>query len=600
MNLKKTKIVCTIGPSSENPDTIVKMLEAGMNVARFNFSHGDHTEKKHQIDVVKAAVERSGIPCAYLLDTKGPEIRTGNLKDGKKIILEADKEIIVTTENYDSFEGSPEKIAISYQLLPEDILKAGITEETFIYIADGVLSLKVLSVDGNNIKCRVVTGGELGQKKNVNVVGVKTRLPAMAEKDKADLEMGIKNGIHFVAASFIRKASDVLEMRKHLDAHGGETVKIISKIEDNEGLENIDDIIRVSDGIMVARGDLGVQIKIEDIPLAQKTIIEKCNKAAKPVITATQMLDSMINNPRPTRAEVNDVANAIFDGTDAVMLSGETAQGKYPVEAVETMAKVAIAIERSPEYLQHIKRYFSFHATQNVSDAIAKAGFVVASDIKAKAIIAPTKSGTTAKLISKYRPEQIIVAATTSEIVAKQLLLVSGVYPIITKLVNDSDVMLNNSIKAALDLGFIDNFDKVVLLAGVPINSPMLLNMIKAHVVCNVLNKGGKGFGNLVSGQIVKVKDATEAIARIKTKGNYILLTKILDKEFESVIGKIKGIILEESSEYSFEKLQSLNKEVTLVSDVADAYAVFEDGLIVSVDGNERNIYEGAVKHNQK
>jgi len=476
MLVKKTKIVCTIGPSSEKPETIAKMLKAGMNVARFNFSHGDHVEKKHQMDVVKEAVKLSGIPCAYLLDTKGPEIRTGNLKDGKKIQIESGANIVLTT---DEVEGTTEKISISYKNLPKEAKKG-----TLIYIADGVLSLEVVDIKGNDIHCTIIAGGELGQKKNVNVVGVKTSLPAMAEKDKEDLIMGIKEGIDFVAASFIRKASDVLEIRKHLDANGGNDVRIISKIEDEEGLENIDQIIEVSDGIMVARGDLGVQIKIEDIPLAQKKIIDRCNKAGKPVITATQMLDSMINNPRPTRAEANDVANAIFDGTDAVMLSGETAQGKYPVETVDTMARIARTVETSTEYLEHARAYFEFHKdTVGIGDAIAKAGYVVASTIKAKAIATPTMSGKTSRLISKFKPEQPIIATTVNERVMRQLLLDWGVFPILTGVAGESEEMLNNCVKKVEELGFAGKGDNVVMLAGVPVKSHMVLNMVRIFQV---------------------------------------------------------------------------------------------------------------------
>lgn len=476
MTLKKTKIVCTIGPSSEDPAVIADMLRAGMNVARFNFSHGDHTEKKHQMDVVKEAVKISGIPCAFLLDTKGPEIRTGLLKDGKKIMLETGKKIVLTT---DTVDGTPDKISISYEKLPKEAKKG-----TLIYIADGVLSLEVEEVKGNDIYCVIRAGGELGQKKNVNVVGIKTSLPAMAEKDKDDLIMGVENGIDFVAASFIRKPSDVVEIRKHLEAHGGKDVKIISKIEDEEGLENIEEIIKVSDGIMVARGDLGVQIKIEDIPLAQKMIIEKCNAAGKVVITATQMLDSMINNPRPTRAEANDVANAIFDGTDAVMLSGETAQGKYPVVTVDTMARIARTVESSKEYIEYSKKYFEFQkVTNEIADAVAKAGYVVATDINAKAIVTPTMSGKTSRLISKFRPIQPIVAATVNDRVMRQLLLVWGVYPILTKEVDDSDQMINNSLRKVEEMKFADKSDNVVVLAGVPVKSHMMLNMVKVYTV---------------------------------------------------------------------------------------------------------------------
>lgn len=476
MLLKKTKIVCTIGPSSEEPKKIVKMLEAGMNVARFNFSHGDHVEKKHQMDVVKEAVKMSGIPCAYLLDTKGPEIRTGNLVDGKKITLEAGKKIILTTDEVD---GTVDRLSISYKKLPSEAKKG-----TLIYIADGVLSLEVEEIKGNDIYCNIIAGGVLGQKKNVNVVGVKTSLPAMAEKDKDDLIMGIKEGIDFVAASFIRKPSDVLEIRKHLDDNGGKDVRIISKIEDEEGLENIDEIIKVSDGIMVARGDLGVQIKIEDIPLAQKKIIERCNKAGKPVITATQMLDSMIVNPRPTRAESNDVANAIFDGTDAVMLSGETAQGDYPIEAVDTMARICRTVENSREYKEHAQAYFEFHKdTEGVGDAIAKAGYVVASNINAKVIVTPTMSGKTSRLISKFKPNQPIVATTVNERVMRQLLLDWGVFPVLTGVVADSEEMLNNSIKKIEELGYAAKGDNVVMLAGVPVKSHMVLNMVRIYQV---------------------------------------------------------------------------------------------------------------------
>lgn len=586
--LKKTKIICTVGPDCENVETLKKMLAAGMNIARFNFSHGDHAEKLHQMELVKQAVKESGIPCAYLLDTKGPEIRTGKLKYGKKITLETGKEITLTVKDYENFEGTPEKIALSYNLLPEDIRNVGITDNTFVYIADGVLKLKVLEVNGDEIRCLIEAGGELGQKKNVNVVGVHTRLPAMAEKDKADLKMGVENGIHFVAASFIRKASDVMEMRKYLASVGGADVKIISKIEDDEGLSNIDDIIRVSDGIMVARGDLGVQIPIQDIPLAQKKIIAKCNAAGKPVVTATQMLDSMINNPRPTRAESNDVANAIFDGTDAVMLSGETANGRWPVEAVTTMATIAKTIENASEYRVTTKKYLDLHPAKNTAEATAKATYISARDINAEVIIAPTKSGNTAKQISKFRPEQIIFAPTTSERVARQLMIVSGVYSEVVDVIDDDTyALLDRSVNLAIEKGYLGNFEKAVILADVP-------NVMKIYTACKKQYRAEKGFGGVVTGKIVKVANADEAK---KIADGNILLTKRLDESFKNALGKAKGIILEEASEFSFDILKEENANlVAMVSGVENALSQFENGEEVVVNGNEMSIYFGKVK----
>lgn len=586
--LKKTKIICTVGPDCENVETLKEMLAAGMNVARFNFSHGDHAEKLHQMELVKQAVKESGIPCAYLLDTKGPEIRTGKLKDGRRITLETGKEITLTVKDYENFEGTPEKIALSYNLLPEDIRNVGITDNTFVYIADGVLKLKVLEVNGDEIRCLIEAGGELGQKKNVNVVGVHTRLPAMAEKDKADLKMGVENGIHFVAASFIRKASDVMEMRKYLASVGGADVKIISKIEDDEGLSNIDDIIRVSDGIMVARGDLGVQIPIQDIPLAQKKIIAKCNAAGKPVVTATQMLDSMINNPRPTRAESNDVANAIFDGTDAVMLSGETANGRWPVEAVTTMATIAKTIENASEYRITTKKYLDLHPAKNTAEATAKATYISARDINAEVIIAPTKSGNTAKQISKFRPEQIIFAPTTSERVARQLMIVSGVYSEVVDVIDDDTyALLDRSVNLAIEKGYLGNFEKAVILADVP-------NVMKIYTACKKQYRAEKGFGGVVTGKIVKVANADEAK---KIADGNILLTKRLDESFKNALGKAKGIILEEASEFSFDILKEENANlVAMVSGVENALSQFENGEEVVVNGNEMSIYFGKVK----
>jgi pyruvate kinase len=439
----------------------------------------------------------------------------------------------------------------------------------------------------DDIRCLIEAGGELGSRKNVNVVGVHTRLPAMAEKDKADLEMGVANGIHFVAASFIRKASDVMEMRNYLASVGGADVKIISKIEDDEGLSNIDDIIRVSDGIMVARGDLGVQIPIQDIPLAQKKIIAKCNAAGKPVVTATQMLDSMINNPRPTRAESNDVANAIFDGTDAVMLSGETANGDWPIEAVTTMATIAKTIEDSEEYRATTNKYMELHPARNIAEATAKATYISAKELNAEVIIAPTMSGNTAKQISKFRPKQIIFAPTTSERVARQLMILSGVYSEVVDVIEDTDALFDKSINLALEKGYLDNFEKAVILAGVP-------NIMKIHTACKKQCRADKGFGCSATGKIAKVANAEEAK---KVAEGSILLTAKLDESFKGALKNVKGIILEDSSEFSFDVLKEENANLTaMVSGVKNASTLFENGEEVIVSGCEMSIYSGAVK----
>lgn len=588
MNLRKTKIVCTMGPAVKNLDTIKSLLQAGMNIARFNFSHGDHAYHKEMVDIVKKASKETSIPVALLLDTKGPEIRTGQVKDGKNITLIKGNKITLTT---DDVECTNEIISISYKKLPEEI-KPG----NHVFIADGLVDLIVEKTEGNKIFCLIQNGAEIGSKKNVNVTGVKTSLPAITEKDVADIVFGIENGFDFIAASFIRKAEDVREIQDLLD-HYNSKINIISKIEDEEGVENIDDIIRVSSaGIMVARGDLGVQLKTEEIPLVQKRIISKCNNENKPVITATQMLDSMINNPKPTRAESTDVANAIFDGTDAIMLSGETANGKYPILAVQTMHNIALAVESSLEYREKCKSYYKFGNSHNMSETMSKAAFAIAEEISASAIITPTTHGTTPKLISKYRPVQKIIAVTTSEEIQKKLLLFWGIYPILTELVSDSDIMINNALKSAIDNNLVQNFDKVVIVAGVPISSPIMLNMIKVHQICNILSKGSRGFGGITSGKIVKCQDISEAVLNIKGDKSEILLTKYIDTNFLPLMKGLAGIILEEFSSVHWDEIKKENPDLVYVSGVKNALKYLENGLIVSLNGEEKLVYEGVVE----
>lgn len=591
MKYRKTKIICTIGPTSRDLETVKQLLIEGMNVVRFNFSHGDHAYHKEGIDVVREASRQTSLPVALLLDTKGPEIRTGEVKDGKTIKLVNGNKITITT---DQVMGTEKVLSISYKKLPDEI-SAG----KHIFIADGLVDLEVESVTGNEINCIIRSGGEIGSRKNVNVVGVKTSLPAMTQKDIQDIIFGVEQNMDFVAASFIRKPGDVKEIRSLIDVCDS-NIQIISKIEDEEGIENIDEIIRVSNGIMVARGDLGVQIPTESIPIVQKRIISKCNKANKPVITATQMLDSMINNPKPTRAESTDVANAIFDGTDAIMLSGETANGKYPVLAVKTMHKIGLEIESSQEYKNKWRFHYGFsvdEALNNVEETIAKGAFHLSSNIHAAGILTPTLHGNTPKLISKFRPPQKIIAVTPSEQVQRMLMLYWGVYPIVTEFASNSDDMLDNALQSAQDKELIDNFDKVVILAGVPLNSPHMLNMMRVHIVCKVLGKGQRGFGDkIVTGKVVKAKNGEDAINKIKGDGTEILVTKYLDKEFKPVLKKIKGYILEEFSDLSWNEITKENEELVVIAGAPNVMNALEDEKNITMDSKEKLIYEGEMK----
>ncbi len=586
--VRKTKIVCTIGPAVRDLEIIKQLLLEGMNVARFNFSHGDHQYHQEMMEMVREASKQTGIPVALLLDTKGPEIRTGHMKDDKVVELVTGRRIILTTEDV---EGTEECISISYKNLPLEV-----TPGKHIYIADGVIDLEVDYIEGNLIHCVIKQGGLIGSRKNVNVIGIRTGLPTITEKDKQDILFGIEHDIDFIAASFVRKSSDVLEIRKFLDEHQSK-IHVIAKIEDEEGLENIDEIIKVSNGIMIARGDLGVQLKTEEIPLVQKRIIRKCNTANKPVITATQMLDSMIHHPRPTRAESSDVANAIFDGTDAVMLSGETASGKYPILAVQTMHKIAIEVENSSEYRDKIRSYFeTFETEQDIAAAIAKAAFITANNINASAILAPTIRGNTPKLISKYRPRQQIIAATTTEAVQRNLLLYWGINPIMAELAQDSEIMMNNALKIALRKKYIHNHDRIVMVAGIPIRSPVMLNTIRVQVISTILGKGREGLGKLCTGRIVKAANLSEAVLQIRGTGDEILLTKSLDKTFKPLLRDLTGIILEECSTIPPDEIRMINPDVVMISEVFNALTTFENGIIVSLDGEEKLIYEGVVE----
>ena len=464
-NIKKTKIVCTLGPASENEETLRELIKNGLNVCRLNFSHGSHEEHKGRMDLVKKLREELNMPTAILLDTKGPEIRTGKF-DVPEVFLEKGQTFTITMKDV---IGDKERCTVSYKGLANDV-KPGDT----ILIDDGLVGLTVKEVNNDDIVCEVQNSGIVKNHKGVNVPGVKVNLPAITEKDRSDIEFGIEQGIDFIAASFVRKVSDVLAIREILEENNAEHIKIISKIENQEGVENLDEIIEVSDGIMVARGDLGVEIPTEEIPVVQKLMIKKCNEAGKPVITATQMLDSMIRNPRPTRAEVTDVANAIYDGTDAIMLSGETAAGKYPVEAVKTMATIA---KRAEETMRN--RRDKINKSKNVTDAISYATCTTAMDLEAKAILSSTASGHTARMVSKFRPDCPIVATTSNESVRRQLALTWGVLPLMREKSANIDQVIVNSIEAAKTSNYVSKDDVVVITAG----GGETTNLIKVETV---------------------------------------------------------------------------------------------------------------------
>jgi len=457
--MKKTKVVCTMGPNTNDRELLKKLIENGMDVARFNFSHGDHEEQKSRMDLLKELRQELNTNTAILLDTKGPEIRTGVLKGGKRIMLKAGEQFTLTTEE---IEGDESKVSITYEGLVQDV-DAG----RVILIDDGLIELKVVGKSEKEIFCEVINGGELGERKGVNVPNVAVRLPAITEKDKDDIRFGVEQGIDFIAASFVRNAECELEIKAYLKELGAPYVPIIAKVENAEGIKNIDEIIRAADGVMVARGDLGVEIPAEEVPYLQKMIIQKCNMNFKTVITATQMLDSMMRNPRPTRAEVTDVANAVYDGTDAVMLSGETAQGKYPLEALQMMVHIIQNTEQHLDYEGMLEKTGG-HLKSGVSSAIGYSSVLAASNLNAKCIITPSVSGATARVVSNLRPRQVILGVTPNERTLRRMSIYWGVKPIKSQAFNTTDDICDGAIELAKVKQFVETGEIVVITAGIP------------------------------------------------------------------------------------------------------------------------------------
>jgi len=579
--MRKTKIVCTIGPASESVDVLRKLVLAGMDVMRLNFSHGDYEEHGRRIRNLRQVCAETGRTVAVLLDTKGPEIRTGTFRTETIDLKEGDT-VTLTTE---PIVGDAARFSVTYEGLPRDV-HIGST----ILIDDGLIELRVENVRGTEIDCRVLNGGTIKGKRGVNVPGVKTTFPILSEKDRQDILWGIEQGVDFIAASFVRRASDVLEIRQLLEDRGASHIQIIAKIENREGVENLDEILEVSDGLMVARGDLGVEIPVEEVPLVQKTMIRKCNLVGKPVITATQMLDSMQRNPRPTRAEASDVANAIFDGTSATMLSGETAQGKYPVESVRTMARIIERAEAALEYREQFLRMAEARQT-TVTDVIGQAVANAALELDASAIIAATETGYTARMVAKYRPKAPVIAITPSEQVMRRLCLVWGVCPVKGEMVDSTDRLFEMAVDTALAKKLVRPGDTVVIAAGLPVGRSGTTNMMKVHQIGRMVGKG-QGIGTQVaSGPVVVARSAAEAIT--KMKDGAVLVTVSTDRDYMPALERAAALVTEAGGITSHAALVALNLNIPIVLGVENATSILQDGMEVYVYPEVGVIYSG-------
>ncbi|WP_415428396.1 pyruvate kinase [Staphylococcus hominis] len=581
--MRKTKIVCTIGPASESEEMLEKLMNAGMNVARLNFSHGSHEEHKARIDSIRKVSKKLGKTIGILLDTKGPEIRTHDMKDGL-IVLEKGKEVIVSMSQV---EGTPEKFSVTYEDLINDV-QIG----SYILLDDGLVELQVKDIDKDKgeVKCDILNTGELKNKKGVNLPGVKVNLPGITDKDAADIKFGIKEDIDYIAASFVRRPSDVLDIREILEQENNDNITIFPKIENQEGIDNIEEILEVSDGLMVARGDMGVEIPPESVPIVQKDLIRKCNKLGKPVITATQMLDSMQRNPRATRAEASDVANAIYDGTDAVMLSGETAAGQYPEEAVKTMRNIAISAEAAQDYKKLLSDRTKLVETSLVN-AIGVSVAHTALNLNVKAIVAATESGSTAITISKYRPHSDIIAVTPSEHTARQLALVWGAYPVVKKGRKTTDDLLNNAVATAVATEKVGNGDLIIITAGVPTGEKGTTNMMKLHLVGDEIAKGqGVGRGS-TTGKTVISKTASDLEG--KDLSESIIVTNSVDESYVPYVEKAAGLITEENGITSPSAIVGLEQGIPTIIGVENATKELKNDLLITVDANQGRIFEG-------
>ena len=575
--IRKTKIVCTMGPNLFEKHLIAPLMKAGMNVARFNFSHGTYETHQHYYDEVCRIRDELGLPVATMLDTKGPEIRVRSFKNGH-VTLQNGQLFTLTT---DEVEGDEERVSITYKELPQDIAVG-----SSILIDDGLIGMQVERIDGADIVCRVLNGGVVSNNKGVNIPNAHLSMPFISEKDHQDILFAIKNGYDFIAASFTRCADDIMQIRHILQENNCHTINIIAKIENMEGVEYIDEILRVVDGVMVARGDLGVEVPLEDVPSLQKKLIQRGIAAGKPVITATQMLDSMIKNPRPTRAEATDVANAIYDGTSAIMLSGESAVGAYPVEAVETMVRIALRAEADMDYIRRFSRDTS--ASTDVTNAISHATVTSAHDLNASAIITVTKSGSTARILSRYRPACVIVGCTTEKHVWRQLALSWGTVPLMIAEESNTDDLFEHAVDAAVQNGLVHDGELVVLTAGVPLGISGTTNLMKVHVVGHLLSRGQGLHGGKVVAPLCVIRNL-EKDAKDFNTGDVIVCHQTT-REMFSMLRKSSAIVLEDDNPEGHGAIAGMSLDIPVIIGAKNATNILKSGAVVTVDGEKGTV----------
>lgn len=575
---RKTKIVCTMGPNLFEKELIKPLMLAGMDVARFNFSHDTHENHLKRYNEVCRLRDELGLPIATMLDTKGPEIRIGTFAQ-KKIQLQAGQLFTLTTEDV---IGDETRVSISYKDLPKDIQPG-----SRILIDDGLVGMTVEQVTDTEVRCKVLNSGVISDRKGVNIPGAHLSMPFISPKDREDIIFAIQHGFEFLAASFTRSAEDIMQIRHIMAEYNCTNLSIIAKIENMEGVENLEEILRVSDGIMVARGDMGVEIPLEDVPGLQKSIIKNCVQSGKPVITATQMLDSMMKNPRPTRAEATDVANAIYDGTSAIMLSGETAAGAYPIEAVETMVRIALKTESDINY---VSRFASgnFNAKTDITAAISHATVTSAHDLKASAIITVTKGGGTARMISRYRPDCPIISCTTSKTVYNQLSLSWGVTPLIINEEKNTDDLFNHAVEAAVRTQLIHDGELVVLTAGVPLGISGTTNLMKVHTVGHMLVRGVGACPGCITAPMC-VTDNYESVAEDFQNG-MILVTKQTNRSMLPLVRKASGLILEDDNPEGHGVIAGMSLDIPVIIGATNAMSILKSGAVVTLDANQGTV----------
>jgi len=582
--MRKTKIVCTLGPATDDPAVLKKLFLNGLDVARFNFSHGTHEEQLERLNLFRKIRDELKQPAAALMDTKGPEVRLKTFKDGKIELTKGDKFTLTTND----VEGTEEIVSVTYSKLPQNL-----NNGDRVLIDDGLIELRVTGTTGKEIYTEVINGGEVSDKKGVNLPSITLDIPFLSEKDKGDILFGIENDYDYIAASFVRNADDVKQIKNFLSDNNGSFIKIISKIENNDGVRNIDEILRVSDGIMVARGDMGVEIPFEEIPSLQKMIIAKTKRAGKPVITATQMLDSMIRNPRPTRAEITDVANAIYDGTSAIMLSGETAVGKYPELSVATMAKIALKTETSIDFKKNLEQE-KLCSTKNVTDAISYSTCSAAHSLDAAAIITITKSGHTSRMVSRHRPNCPTIASTPLKKVYNQLAVIWGVIPVLSSVAETTDEIFQKAVDDAKSTGLLKNGDLVIITGGMPVGISGTTNMIKIHIIGDILVEGKPQTNISTTGVLCVIASNKSAVEDFI--GGEILVIKESTDEILHLIKNAGAVITEEASDDSPAAIVAKALDIPVITNATGATEILTSGIAVKVDGEKGYVYSGQSK----